>query len=291
MKIAYVILHYMAGKDTIECALSILRVTEKSIHQTLIVIVDNGSTNNSYEEIKQKFSAYNNVVCLHSDENCGFARGNNIGFQYAKNKFQADFIVQLNNDTIVSQTNFNEVLVRKYDEKHYSILGPDIVTLDGCHQNPGKEVKWTKKKLLAFRVKKRIQYVLAHFEIFDAVLKLNDGAYSKEQIKGDILNTYLHGACYIFSPDYIARFDGMYEKTFLYMEEDILKLRADYLGCLMMYSSDLSILHKEDVSTNMVAGKSIEKKKRVYKNLLDSSKVYLDLMKQNQRENYDKKVY
>ena len=284
MKIAYVILHYMAGKDTIECALSVLKATEKSIHQTLIVIVDNGSTNNSYEEIRQKFSSFNNVICLHSDENCGFARGNNLGFQYAKKEYHADFIVQLNNDTIINQTDFNEVLVRKYEEKRYSVLGPDIVTLDRCHQNPGKQVKWTKKKLFLFRLKKRIQYALAHFEIFDAVLKLNEGSYSKVQTKGDILNTYLHGACYIFSPDYIMRFDGMYEKTFLYMEEDILKLRADYFGYVMMYSSDLSILHKEDISTNMVAVKSIEKKKRIYKNLLDSSKVYSDLMKQYQRE-------
>jgi GT2 family glycosyltransferase len=39
IKIAYVILHYMAGRDTIECAESILKATKESEHQTLVVMV------------------------------------------------------------------------------------------------------------------------------------------------------------------------------------------------------------------------------------------------------------
>lgn len=284
MKIAYVILHYMACKDTIECAKSILVATRSSIHQTMIIIVDNGSLNNSYNEIRREFEGNDKVKILHSKENLGFARGNNLGFCYAKKQYQTDFIVQLNNDTIVSQTDFNEILVRKYEEIHYAVLGPDIVTLDGCHQNPGRIVDWTKRKLITFRIKKMIQYFLAHFAIFDKVLTLNDGSYPKVKIEKEILNTPLHGACYIFSPDYISKFDGMYDKTFLYMEEDILKLRADYFGYLMMYSPELEIIHKEDIATNMVAVKSIEKKKRVYKNLLDSSKIYSDLKRQYEKE-------
>ena len=64
------------------------------------------------------------------------------------------------------------------------------------------------------------------------------------------------------------------------MEEDILKLRADYYGYLMMYTPDIVITHKEDIATNMIATKDIEKKRRMYKNLLDSSKIYADLKKQ-----------
>lgn len=155
MKISYVILHYMAGRDTIECVQSILNSSVQSRHQIHIIVVDNGSTNNSYSMIQKAFENNDKVVFIHSKCNLGFAKGNNLGFRYAKEKCNADFIVLLNNDTIIQQNNFNEILIEKYEEKQYAVLGPDILTLDNCHQNPGKNVNWNTWKLFKFRMKKR----------------------------------------------------------------------------------------------------------------------------------------
>lgn len=284
MKISYVILHYMAGKDTIECVQSILESSKASEHQINIIVVDNGSINNSYRMIRNEFENNEKVIVLHSDENQGFAKGNNIGFRYAKEKCKADFIVLLNNDTIIQQNKFNEILIEKYEENQYAVLGPDILTLDHCHQNPGKNVNWSSWKLFKFRTKKKIQYIMAHFSIFDKILTLNENSYPQKKEEKDMFNVTLHGACLIFSPNYIEKFNGLFDKTFLYMEEDILKLRAVRYGYLMMYSPDLKILHKEDIATNMATDKSIEKKKWIYKNLLDSSKIYLKLKQQYKRE-------
>lgn len=287
MIITYVILHYMVGKETIECANSILEATANSEHETRIVIVDNGSTNASYEEISATFKNNQRVTVLHSADNLGFAKGNNLGFIYAKRFLKTDFIVQLNNDTIVEQRDFNEVIVEKFTEYSYSILGPDIITLDGCHQNPGKCVDWSIAKLYKFRLKKYIQYYMAHFSCFDSLLSVNPNSFPKNRISEDVVNTALHGACYIFSPLYIKKYDGMYDKTFLYMEEDILRLRSQYNGDKMVYSPKLTIKHKEDIATNMVATKSIEKKKLIYENLLKSSKVYMQLKREyKQRKNW-----
>lgn len=284
MRIAYLILHYMAGEDTIECVHSILDVSKQSEHKILVIVVDNGSTNNSFFRICKEFGNNTNVKLIHSDINLGFAKGNNLGFHYAKYEWNADFIVQLNNDTIVSQKNFNEMIVKKYDEKKYGVLGPDILTADGFHQNPGRTVNWNRKRLLLFRSKKKIQYLLSYFKIFDSLLSINKGSYQEECIRNDVYNTALHGSCLIFSRIFIEKFDGMYEGTFLYMEEDILKLQADHYGFLMMYSPDLRLYHKEDAATNMVASDSLTKKRRVYKYLIDSSKAYLDLMNEYDRE-------
>lgn len=282
MKIAYVILHYMAGKDTIECAESILATTSKSKHETILVIVDNGSTNKSYEEIQGTFKDNSKVVVLHSDKNVGFARGNNIGFRYAKIQFQADFIVQLNNDTIISQYDFNEILVKKFEEKRYFVLGPDILTADGYHQNPGSKQSWSLKELRFYRIKKRIRIVLSYLHM-DAmtshVIAHVKRVYRSELLKEDVENTILHGACLIFSKLYINKFDGMCDETFLYWEEDILKLYADFYGFLMLYSNELSIYHKEDVATNMVETSIDEKVRHKYKHLIQSSKVYSRLKK------------
>ncbi len=283
MNIVYVILHYMAGKDTIECAESIFESSKNSKHNISIVIVDNASTNDSYALLQQKYSRNNRVKLIHSDTNQGFARGNNQGFEYAKKNLNPDFIVMLNNDTVISQTDFNEVIVRKYEEKKFAVLGPDIITADGYHQNPGEKQSWGLKELRIYRLKKRIRYMLnlicLDSSLGEAVAR-NKNVYRTQTLDGDRENTILHGACLIFSKDYIEKFDGINGDTFLYMEEDILKLYADYYGFLMLYTSELEIFHKEDVATNMEGGSIGRRTRRKYKYLIESSKVYSKLKKE-----------
>lgn len=274
MNIVYVILHYMAGQDTVECAESIIKSTSASNHNISIVIVDNGSTNDSYELLQKEFSNNDKVILLHSDKNLGFAKGNNWGFQYAKYQLKADFIVMLNNDTILSQTDFNEVLVRKYEQEQYAVLGPDILTADGYHQNPGDKQSWGLNELRVFRLKKRIQIFLSHIKKSASEGAAPKDDYRAETLQADVKNTILHGACWIFSPIFIQKFEGIHDETFLYMEEDILKLYADFYGFLMMYSSELSIYHKEDAATNMISGTTAEKMRRKYKRLIESSRIY-----------------
>ncbi|MGO5054860.1 glycosyltransferase [Holdemanella porci] len=282
MKIAYLILHYMAGADTIECIDSILKTTEYSKYETNIIVVDNGSTNDSFQQISNKFKDNKKIKLIHSDINLGFAKGNNLGYRYAKYELNADFIVQLNNDTIISQIDFNEVLVNKFYEKRYAVLGPDIVTADGYHQNPGKKQCWSKSELSIYRIKKRIRLYLSYLYLDEYISSFINNVkviYSTTTINGDIENTILHGACLIFSPLFINRFDGLYDKTFLYWEEDILKLQSDYLKFKMLYTSDLQIYHKEDVATNMIAINNRDKNIKKYRLLIESSKVYSNLLK------------
>lgn len=282
MKIAYLILHYMAGADTIECIDSILKATEYSKYETNIIVVDNGSTNDSFQQISNKFKDNKKIKLIHSDINLGFAKGNNLGYRYAKYELNADFIVQLNNDTIISQIDFNEVLVNKFYEKRYAVLGPDIVTADGYHQNPGKKQCWSKSELSIYRIKKRIRLYLSYLYLDEYISSFINNVkviYSTTTINGDIENTILHGACLIFSPLFINRFDGLYDKTFLYWEEDILKLQSDYLKFKMLYTSDLQIYHKEDVATNMIAINNRDKNIKKYRLLIESSKVYSNLLK------------
>lgn len=283
MRIAYVVLHYLAGTETMECVRSILKSAEGSLHQTCVIVVDNGSPNDSFTMLQDSFSGEDRVVLLQSRENLGFARGNNLGFHYAKHEWKADFIVMLNNDTLVEQQDFNDVLVRKFEETHYAVLGPDIVTADGFHQNPGSKQSWSDGELLVYRMKKRVRILISYLNLDKAVsgaVKAAKEVYRRDALPGDLENTILHGACLIFSPVFIERFEGLCDRTFLYWEEDILKLQADCWGFLMLYSSELRVYHKEDVATNMTAGSSGQKSRRYYKNLIASSKVYSQLKRE-----------
>ena len=71
--ICFVILHYMATDETIICVDSIL---ENVNGDKRIIIVDNASPNNSFDELNIKYKDNILVDVISTDENLGFAKGN-----------------------------------------------------------------------------------------------------------------------------------------------------------------------------------------------------------------------
>ncbi|MCY7152797.1 glycosyltransferase, partial [Streptococcus gallolyticus subsp. gallolyticus] len=123
------------------------------------------SPNDSFNEVKRALGDKKNIIYIKSEENLGFAKGNNLGFMYAKEKIFPDFIIVINNDTEIHQESFQNVIVEKYERYSFYILGPDIVTLDGFHQNPGEKQSWSKAELREFRIKRRLENFLLHLKL------------------------------------------------------------------------------------------------------------------------------
>ena len=90
----------------------------------------------------------------------------------------------------------------------------------------------------------------------------------------------LHGSCYIFSEDFIKRHpDGcFYDKTFMYMEAEILYYQARRDGEKMIYDPGLKVDHHEDVATDATFKKQSQKSIFTVKCMLQSTKAFLDLM-------------
>ena len=80
--IAFVVLHYMNYETTEKAVENILSNCDTK--NMVIIIVDNASTNNSYNILAEKYAASESVVLLRNQKNLGFACGNNVGFCYAK---------------------------------------------------------------------------------------------------------------------------------------------------------------------------------------------------------------
>ena len=91
----YIIIVNWNGKDdTLECLESVYNMDYTNFK---VIVVDNGSSDNSVELIKNQFPQ---TVVLETGENLGFAGGNNVGIKYALSK-EAEYILLLNNDTVV----------------------------------------------------------------------------------------------------------------------------------------------------------------------------------------------
>jgi GT2 family glycosyltransferase len=103
LKISIIILNYNGKKFLEDCLKSVL---SQSFQDFEIIFVDNDSSDDSLNFIKQKFTD-ERIKCHKSESNLGFAGGNNFGLKYAK----GEYIVLLNNDTVVD----NDWLINLYN--------------------------------------------------------------------------------------------------------------------------------------------------------------------------------
>lgn len=301
MKYSFVILHYLTIDDTVECVNSILQNVDYPDYE--IVLVDNGSDNNSFSILSEKFKSRTNIFMIESKENLGFAKGNNLGYKFAKEERGAECIIMINNDTIIEQNNFLSKIDEIYSESHFDILGPDIISLkDKQHQNPYKlksmdfseeniRKQIRKRKISLFLNKTYLHQLMQliyknflkrYFKKIREKKRMSD----REQFNySERINGYkLHGSCYIFSPSYVKKYNGLYSKTFMYMEEDILFYVAKKENLSLLYDPEIRIYHKEDSSTNALLTSDRKKLIFIYKHEIHSLNELYEILK-------DKKVY
>ena len=278
-KISFVILHYMAINDTIECVESILKL-QSAKYQLSIIIVDNASPDNSYNQLKEKYENIDNIYIIHNEKNLGFAKGNNVGYKYAKEIIKSNFILLINNDTYIKQPDFCEKLVLDYEKNKFDIAGPNIISLksNSVNQNPMPYEPMTIERINKIIFRYKVQKIACYFNCDKFVNKIRRKPKNKTK---EIKDFKLHGSCLIFSKDYISRYDGLYPNTFMYVEEDILKYISIRDNLKMEFLNNITIYHKEDASTDIVFKK--EKKKRLfyYKWSIDSLNKLKELMINN----------
>lgn len=281
MKIVYVILHYNTIKDTIECVNSIVHTQKKGTFE--IVIVDNKSPNGSGNELLKKYSMENYIHIILNDENAGFARGNNIGFSYAKYKLTADFIVMINNDILLLQDSFQTDIVEEYKKNHYAVLGPLIITPQGeSDANPGNNNLPSLKSLYSYQVRLYVLLFLNYLYL-DGLYKFIKKRITKSNIrrpsKIHIENIQLHGCCWIFSPTFIKLFNGINDQTFLYREEELLFLQLKRNNLKSLFSPKIKIFHKEDSATQSITLKKHEKRRFLYLQYIRSTWILIKEIK------------
>jgi len=107
MKLFILVLNLNGKKETLECLSSL----QKAKVNANIVVIDNGSTDNSVREIKKQFPK---IKIIENKKNLGFAGGNNVGIRYAL-KNGAEDVILLNNDTIVASGSIESLVKNRSD--------------------------------------------------------------------------------------------------------------------------------------------------------------------------------
>lgn len=122
MDVSIIIVNYNTRDLIIECLKSLYDKTTGLSFE--VIVVDNASSDDSVEQVRLKFPQ---VRLIESQENLGFGRANNLGFEYSS----GDYIFLLNSDTLLIN-NAIEILWRFLNENsEIAIVGGQLFEEDG----------------------------------------------------------------------------------------------------------------------------------------------------------------
>jgi GT2 family glycosyltransferase len=129
--VSIVIVHHKGNELLCKCLQSVFR-TNYSNYQ--VVLVDNGSKDGSVNATKMIFG--NRLSLIRSDVNLGFVGGNNLALQ----RIQGEYVVLLNDDTVVSpdwlqqliSVEESDSLVGACQPKLLSLTDPKYFEYNGC---------------------------------------------------------------------------------------------------------------------------------------------------------------
>ncbi|MCJ7655366.1 MAG: glycosyltransferase family 2 protein [Dehalococcoidia bacterium] len=105
-KVSTITLNYNGLEDTTECLESLKKINYPNYE---VIVVDNGSDGNDAQLLEEKFGDY--IHLIKNDKNYGFAGAVNIAIKYALDNSSPDYLLLLDNDTVVDK-NFLDELVQ-----------------------------------------------------------------------------------------------------------------------------------------------------------------------------------
>ena len=221
LKITIIILNWNGAKDTIECINSIENIKNVSYD---ILVVDNGSEQDDYLELKNKFPE---IKLIRSEKNLGFTGGNNLGIEYAMNS-NPDYFLLLNNDTTV-ESDFIDYLLGVFDKyKNAGIAAPRI-----NYYNEPKKIWSEGGKISRFRG--------SGFAYSERYEKKIETEYKSV--------TFISGCCMLIKREVIDKI-GLFDiNYFLYVEDTDLCKRTLDAGYKIYVAYKSKIYHKVSNST------------------------------------------
>lgn len=219
-----------------ECELSIITVNYNGLNDTCalidsipfnedmeVIVVDNGSRENEASILQMR---YPQIKVIRSDQNLGFAGGNNLGIKVAKGKY----LYLINNDTVFEYFN-PQVLINRLDASpKIGMVCPKIRF--NWDNNPIQYAGYT--PLSAITVRNRA---------------IGFGEEDKGQYDAPHQTPYAHGAAMMLKREVIDKVGLMPECFFLYYEELDWSMMITRAGYEIWYEPASTIYHKESQST------------------------------------------
>lgn len=206
-KIGIIILNYKTYQDTIRLVKDLLLFDMKDDLQ--IIVVDNLSPNDSFEVLERDLREFRNVEVIQSEENGGYAKGNNVGLRALK-KYDPEYVLILNNDVY-----FSENTLKTCVEQYQYLENPGIIA-PMQYLPSGIPEKFESLKCHTF-----FKDLLIYSLIYSKVKKPH--RYYSNTRFSNIQNVDIVPGCFLFLKYKVfEEINFFYEGTFLFCEERFL---------------------------------------------------------------------
>lgn len=229
--VAIIILNWNGKENTIACLQSLQDLEIKEI-EVEIIVVDNASE----EEFKIQNSKFKNLTTIRNKENLGFAGGNNVGIRYALER-GVDYIVVLNNDTIVDKHFLSAMIQEAQKHEDFGIASSKIYFAKGFEFHKDKYKNHEKGKV--------IWYAGGIFD-WKNILGSHRGVDEVDRGQFEKVETtdFASGCCMLIKAEVFKKLGLFDEKYFLYYEDVDLSIRAKNAGFTIFYIPQSIIWHK-----------------------------------------------
>ena len=234
-KVFLVILNWNGYKDTIECLESVSKV-EPENYELHVVVIDNASIDNSVDKIMNFKTHKLEFNILTNKKNIGFAGGNNVGIKYSLEK-GADYIMVLNNDTVIDKDLISGLLRTFREDIKIGVVSPKIYFAPGFEFHKKRYGKNDFGKVIWYAggdINWRNVYGNNH-----GVDEVDKGQYDKT-----LSTDFATGACAFLNAKAIKDIGLLDERYYLYLEDADISQRMMKAGWKVLYSPNGFLWHK-----------------------------------------------
>ncbi|KKP69140.1 MAG: Glycosyl transferase family 2 [Candidatus Moranbacteria bacterium GW2011_GWE1_35_17] len=212
-KVFIIILNYN-GKNILKNTLESVYKINYPNYQ--VVVVDNASTDGSFEEARLLFGKFNFIK---NNYNAGFAAGNNVAIKWSLEKM-ADYVFLLNNDAITEKDTLLNLINEAEKDSDVGILSPIVY-------------KESKKK------------------IWFSGGRINWLKMRSEHVNNIKKTQYITGCAMLIKKEVFKKIGLLDEKFFLYYEDADFSLRATRNKFKLKIVPSAKVFHLERSSENL----------------------------------------
>lgn len=217
------VLNWNNAPDTLECLASLERQTYPSMQ---VLVVDNGSTDNSVEVIRANFPQ---IQILETGCNLGYAGGNNVGIREALVR-GTRFVFLLNNDVTVAPDAVAEMVRTMQEHPRAGLASPMI---------------------LAYSQPQRIWFLGGKVDLAKPmVYRLHDGELDDGRVRSSETMDMATGSALFIRREVLDKVGLMDEAFFLYYEETDWCLKVRKAGYEIITIPTARAWHKVSASLN-----------------------------------------
>jgi GT2 family glycosyltransferase len=260
LNIFFLILNYKSHKDTISFVRHILS-QEDVLSLLPILIVDNFSSDHSFEILQQEFRDNQKIEVIQTQKNGGYGYGNNWGIKHLKNTYNPEFIIISNPDITADVTIIPEMLKAFLVDKKIATVSVQMMNSQNKHQ------------LSAWTLPNLFDDIILSVGLIKAFLK-NPVEYPKTIVPHFV--DVLQGAFFMIKSKAMEEIGGYDENLFLYGEERILGFKLKEKGYKQYFLPHLSFIHHVGKTINKVFPSKLSKFKILQKSRRHYQKEYLN---------------